>query len=227
MRVAADTPYVAAVDLAEWLVARGMPFREAHGVVGGLVRDAVERHVPLRELVEAHPALGTEAADLLDPGGGGDPEDDARWGRPRPGGCPNGPLRGPSRGDPGSSRWSGTGLDRCPGASTAGRTGTRPGPAAAPEQAGGHRRRPGRTDHRGGGLPGDGGSGQPRLPGAYTPQYRHVRSARAPVRLPELRGPLVRQRGVRAARGCASAVLLRALEPVDGIDAYAERSGWA
>ena len=31
---AADTPFAAAVDLAEWLVERGMPFREAHGVVG-------------------------------------------------------------------------------------------------------------------------------------------------------------------------------------------------
>ncbi|HET6963714.1 MAG TPA: argininosuccinate lyase [Acidimicrobiales bacterium] len=68
MQAAADTPFAAAIDLAEWLVARGMPFREAHGVVGGLVRDALERHVPLAELVEAHPALGTEAVGLLEPG---------------------------------------------------------------------------------------------------------------------------------------------------------------
>jgi argininosuccinate lyase len=68
MQSAADTPAVAAVDLAEWLVQRGMPFREAHGVVGGLVRDALERRVPLAELVEAHPALGAEAVDLLAPG---------------------------------------------------------------------------------------------------------------------------------------------------------------
>jgi argininosuccinate lyase len=56
------------VDLAEWMVAQGMAFREAHSIVGGLVRDAVERHVPLAELVEAHPALGSEAVDLLAPG---------------------------------------------------------------------------------------------------------------------------------------------------------------
>jgi argininosuccinate lyase len=68
MQSAADTPFAAAIDLAEWLVARGMPFREAHGVVGGLVRDALERHVPLAELVEAHHALGAEAAALLEPG---------------------------------------------------------------------------------------------------------------------------------------------------------------
>ncbi|MGH9061451.1 MAG: argininosuccinate lyase, partial [Acidimicrobiales bacterium] len=53
MRQAADTPTVAAVDLAEWLVERGMPFRQAHTVVGGLVRDALQRRVPLAELVEA------------------------------------------------------------------------------------------------------------------------------------------------------------------------------
>jgi argininosuccinate lyase len=68
MQQAADTPFAAAVDLAEWLVARGMPFREAHAVVGGLVRDALERRVPLSELVEAHHALGSEAVDLLEPG---------------------------------------------------------------------------------------------------------------------------------------------------------------
>jgi argininosuccinate lyase len=68
MREAADTPFAAAVDLAEWLVERGMPFRQAHGIVGALVRDARERHVPLAELVEAHPALGAEAVDLLAPG---------------------------------------------------------------------------------------------------------------------------------------------------------------
>jgi argininosuccinate lyase len=68
MEEAANGASVAAVDLAEWLVLRGMPFRQAHGVVGSLVRDSVERHVPLAELVEAHPALGVEAVALLLPG---------------------------------------------------------------------------------------------------------------------------------------------------------------
>jgi argininosuccinate lyase len=68
MRDAADEPAAAAVDLAEWLVGRGMAFRQAHATVGGLVRDSLQRHVPLAELVEAHPALGTEALGLLDPG---------------------------------------------------------------------------------------------------------------------------------------------------------------
>jgi argininosuccinate lyase len=66
MREAADSETAAAVDLAEWLVQQGMPFREAHAIVGGLVRDSIERHVPLSELVEAHPALGSDALWLLD-----------------------------------------------------------------------------------------------------------------------------------------------------------------
>jgi argininosuccinate lyase len=68
MQAAADSPTMAAVDLAEWLVAGGMPFRQAHGLVGALVRDSLERHVPLAELVEAHPALGHDALVLLEPG---------------------------------------------------------------------------------------------------------------------------------------------------------------
>jgi argininosuccinate lyase len=68
MQEAADSPTAAAVDLSEWLVERGVPFREAHNIVGAIVRDSIERHVGMAELVEAHPALGTEAASLLEPG---------------------------------------------------------------------------------------------------------------------------------------------------------------
>jgi argininosuccinate lyase len=68
MQAAASGSAVAAVDLAEWLVQQGMPFRQAHSVVGGLVRDSIERHVPLAELVAAHPALGAEVVFLLEPG---------------------------------------------------------------------------------------------------------------------------------------------------------------
>ena len=45
-----------------------MPFRQAHALVGGLVRESLERHVPLVELVEAHPDLGEAAVELLEPG---------------------------------------------------------------------------------------------------------------------------------------------------------------
>ena len=68
MQRAADSPLAAATDLAELLVDRGVPFRDAHALVGALVRDSLERHVPLAELVEAHPDLGSEGTALLEPG---------------------------------------------------------------------------------------------------------------------------------------------------------------
>jgi argininosuccinate lyase len=52
LAAAAEDEFLAATDLADVLVADGMPFREAHGVVGGLVRTALERGVALSELGE-------------------------------------------------------------------------------------------------------------------------------------------------------------------------------
>ena len=68
MQAAADSQAASAIDLAEFLVEQGMPFRQAHALVGGLVRESLERHVPLVELVEAHPELGETAVELLEPG---------------------------------------------------------------------------------------------------------------------------------------------------------------
>jgi argininosuccinate lyase len=68
MAEAASSPYAAATDLAEWLVARGMPFRQAHAVVGELVRTALGGGATLEALVTDHPELGAEAAALLAPG---------------------------------------------------------------------------------------------------------------------------------------------------------------
>ena len=68
MQAAADGQHAAAVDLAEWLVQRGVPFREAHARVGALVRASTERGVPLDELVLTEPDLGPEALALLEPG---------------------------------------------------------------------------------------------------------------------------------------------------------------
>jgi argininosuccinate lyase len=69
MAAAADAPETAAaaVDLAEFLVAAGMPFRDAHHAVAGLVRDA-SAGASLAELVAGHPQLGPDAALLLEPG---------------------------------------------------------------------------------------------------------------------------------------------------------------
>ncbi len=68
MQASADTSTSAAIDLAELLVTRGMPFRKAHTLVAGLVRESVARRVALLELVQAHPDLGDAGARLLEPG---------------------------------------------------------------------------------------------------------------------------------------------------------------
>jgi argininosuccinate lyase len=47
---AASDELLAATDVADLLVRRGLPFREAHGVVAGLVRQALDAGKPLSEL---------------------------------------------------------------------------------------------------------------------------------------------------------------------------------
>jgi argininosuccinate lyase len=47
---AAGDEMLAATEIADLLVRKGVPFREAHGIVGGLVRDAVEGGKRLSEL---------------------------------------------------------------------------------------------------------------------------------------------------------------------------------
>jgi argininosuccinate lyase len=68
MAAAADAPTSAATDLAEHLVSGGVPFRDAHAIVGALVRRSLDEGIALRELVAASPALGPEALSLLDQG---------------------------------------------------------------------------------------------------------------------------------------------------------------
>ncbi len=52
LEAASADEMLAATEVADLLVRKGVPFREAHGIVGGLVRDAVERGVSLSELSE-------------------------------------------------------------------------------------------------------------------------------------------------------------------------------
>ena len=68
MAAAADAPTSAATDLAEYLVAQGMAFRDAHAVVGDLVRRSLDGEASLADLVRADPRLGDDAAELLAPG---------------------------------------------------------------------------------------------------------------------------------------------------------------
>jgi argininosuccinate lyase len=72
MRQALGRGHLCATDLADLLAMKGVPFREAHHVVGALVREAEAQRVELHALPEAafvaaHPALGTpERASALD-----------------------------------------------------------------------------------------------------------------------------------------------------------------
>ncbi|MCP4084616.1 MAG: argininosuccinate lyase [Actinomycetia bacterium] len=68
MAESASSPYAAATDLAEFLVSRGMPFRQAHAVVGEKVRRALAGEASLADLVANDDQLGPEAAGLLEPG---------------------------------------------------------------------------------------------------------------------------------------------------------------
>jgi argininosuccinate lyase len=67
---AATDEFLAATDVADLLVRRGLPFREAHAVVAGLVRRALESgrtlsELPPGELAEAHELLDDEVYKVL------------------------------------------------------------------------------------------------------------------------------------------------------------------
>ncbi|QQS24771.1 MAG: argininosuccinate lyase [Actinomycetota bacterium] len=70
MRAGADAEIMSATDLAEWLVRAGTPFRDAHAIVGSLVRRHVAGEGSLPDLAGADPALGPQAARLIAPGMG-------------------------------------------------------------------------------------------------------------------------------------------------------------
>lgn len=68
---AAQGGFSLATDLAEELVRRGVPFRDAHEIVGGLVKVAEDAGHDLdgldeQTLVAAHPSLAGVATDVLD-----------------------------------------------------------------------------------------------------------------------------------------------------------------
>ena len=71
LEAAAAGGFSLATDLAEELVRRGVPFREAHEVVGRVVRLAEDQGVDLdgldpAALASVHPSLDLSVADLLD-----------------------------------------------------------------------------------------------------------------------------------------------------------------
>jgi argininosuccinate lyase len=67
---AAVSSLMMATDLADYLVARGVSFRDAHGSVGQLVRESLESEteldaLPFTSFTSAHPAFGPDVKDAL------------------------------------------------------------------------------------------------------------------------------------------------------------------
>jgi len=72
MRAAIGAGHLVATELADYLVTKGVAFREAHDIAGHLVRVATERGVELaaldlETLRAAHAAFDTDVASWLDP----------------------------------------------------------------------------------------------------------------------------------------------------------------
>lgn len=64
-----DDPFILATDYADYLARAGVPFREAHRVIGQLVRDCEQsgrglRELSLDDLRAAHPAFGRDAVGM-------------------------------------------------------------------------------------------------------------------------------------------------------------------
>ncbi len=75
LQEASEDEFLAATDLADVLVREGVPFREAHGIVGGLVREAISQGTGLSELAQGDLASVPEDAReaVRDSLAGGDP----------------------------------------------------------------------------------------------------------------------------------------------------------
>lgn len=75
MQQAAGQDFMSATDLADYLAARGTPFREAHALVGHAVAQAAEkggqlRDLPLAELKAISPVIESDVYALLTPEAG-------------------------------------------------------------------------------------------------------------------------------------------------------------
>ena len=72
MRAAIGVGHLVATELADYLVAKQVPFREAHDIAGHLVRVADDQGkelaaLDLATLQAAHPAFEADVAEWLDP----------------------------------------------------------------------------------------------------------------------------------------------------------------
>ncbi|MXY62872.1 MAG: argininosuccinate lyase, partial [Synechococcus sp. SB0665_bin_28] len=69
---AVGNDFANATDVADYLVARGVPFREAYGLVGGLVKTCLQEGILLRDLPlgrwqQVHPAFAEDIFAALEP----------------------------------------------------------------------------------------------------------------------------------------------------------------
>jgi argininosuccinate lyase len=70
LRRAAGNPALVATEAADYLVARGIPFRDAHEIIGRVIREAERegktlRDFPLERLQAISPAFGADFAEAL------------------------------------------------------------------------------------------------------------------------------------------------------------------
>jgi argininosuccinate lyase len=71
MEAVANDPNLLATDLAEYLVKKGVPFREAHEIVGKLVADAIAKGtklsaLPVAEMKKSSTLFDVDVADVFD-----------------------------------------------------------------------------------------------------------------------------------------------------------------
>ena len=70
MRAAADVQSLSATDLAEYLVRKGTPFRQAHAIVGELVQKAISGTQSLQQLVASSSDFDADALQVIGDGVG-------------------------------------------------------------------------------------------------------------------------------------------------------------
>jgi argininosuccinate lyase len=72
LEAAVHSDFANATDVADYLVARGVPFREAYQLVGGLVKQCVDQgrllaELSLEEWQRLHPAFEVDIYDAIAP----------------------------------------------------------------------------------------------------------------------------------------------------------------
>ncbi len=191
MQAAADNEASAATDLAEWLVQRGMPFRDAHALVGTLVRKALAGEGSLRALVAADVALGPDAAELVAPGVVGEAASHARWRRARTRGRSDRAIHRAPR-STSRQRWREA---TRPSTSSSATRSTSPRTSSTSCWSSRLAARITEVEAYTAGRP-----GESQLPGPNEAQRRDVRTTRAPLRVLRLRDALLRQHRHRCRR---------------------------